>query len=102
MKTTFAYRVSAFNRRRKWKLFLRYIQPRPADRILDVGFSDREYSSTDNFLEKHYPYPGNITALGVDDPVEFPSDTRRYASFSTTDAPSHSAMTSLMLRGPTP
>src|SRR5262245_29480392 len=72
MKTSFAYRVSAFNRRRKWKLFLQCIQPGPDDRILDVGFSDREYSSMDNFLEKNYPFPSNITALGVDDPVEFP------------------------------
>lgn len=71
--TSFAYRVSGFNRRKKWELFLRHIAPQPHERILDVGFSDKEYSATDNFLEKHYPYPSKITALGVDEPVEFPA-----------------------------
>lgn len=38
---------------------------------MDVGFSDEEYSETDNFLEKIYPFPQNITALGIDTPVKF-------------------------------
>jgi SAM-dependent methyltransferase len=66
-----AYRVSAYNRNRKWKLFCRHFPPEPENSILDVGFSDQEYSSTDNYLEKHYPYPGQITALGIDEPREF-------------------------------
>jgi len=69
---SFAYRVSGFNRRRKWEIFLREFPPQPGQRVLDVGFSDREYSATDNFLEKHYPYRSQITALGVDAPSEFP------------------------------
>lgn len=69
---SFAYRVSGFNRRRKWEIFLREFAPQPADRILDVGFSDAEYSDTDNFLEKHYPYRARITALGIDAPSQFP------------------------------
>lgn len=47
-----AYKVSAWNRRRKWHLFLSEIQPTPATTILDVGFSEQEYSNTDNYLEK--------------------------------------------------
>lgn len=39
--------------------------------ILDIGFSDQEYSATDNFLEKNYTYPEKITALGVDEPIQF-------------------------------
>ncbi len=70
-----AYCVSAYNRQRKWKIFQKLIQPTAATAILDVGFSDKEYSATDNFLEKNYPYPEMITALGIDAPDEF---TRRY------------------------
>jgi hypothetical protein len=69
---SFAYRVSGFNRRRKWDIFLREFAPKPEDRVLDIGFSDQEYSDTDNFIEKHYPYRSQITALGVDAPSEFP------------------------------
>ncbi|WP_257998880.1 class I SAM-dependent methyltransferase [Fischerella thermalis] len=63
-----AYKVSAWNRRRKWHLFLSEIQPTPATTILDVGFSEQEYSNTDNYLEKHYPYLQQITALCIETP----------------------------------
>jgi hypothetical protein len=66
-----AYKISAFNRKRKWKKFLEIIKPTPLMTILDVGFTENEYSATDNFLEKNYPYPQNITALGIDTPKKF-------------------------------
>ena len=66
-----AYKISAVNRRRKWKIFLETIKPTLKLRILDVGFTENEYSETDNFLEKNYPYPQNITALGIDTPKKF-------------------------------
>lgn len=66
-----AYKISEFNRNRKWQLFLRHIRPDQTIKVLDVGFSDKEYSKTDNYIEKHYPYPENITALGIDTPKEF-------------------------------
>jgi SAM-dependent methyltransferase len=66
-----AYRVSAFNRHRKWRQFASAVQFTPALRVLDVGFSDKEFSGTDNYLEKHYPYPERITALGIEEPVNF-------------------------------
>ncbi|MEA3398554.1 MAG: class I SAM-dependent methyltransferase [Patescibacteria group bacterium] len=67
----FAYKISKFNRNRKWKIFLDLIQPKAAEKILDLGFSDQEYSEFDNYLEKHYLYPENIIALSVEEPNEF-------------------------------
>lgn len=68
----FAQSISARNRQRKWGLFLRTIAPTSSTTVLDVGFNDREHSAVDNYLEKHYPWPGQITALGVQEPREFP------------------------------
>ena len=51
--------------------FINKVCPDKDMRILDVGFSDNEYSPTDNFIEKHYPYPQNLTALGIDTPQYF-------------------------------
>jgi len=62
---SFAYRVSKFNRNRKWKLFLERFDPQPDTTVLDVGFSDVELSETDNFIEKFYPFPAMLTALGL-------------------------------------
>ncbi len=41
-----------------------------ASRVLDVGFTDHEYVPHENYLEKHYPWPEQLTALGVDEPME--------------------------------
>ncbi len=68
---SFAYKVSAFNRRRKWGIFIKEIAPNENTRVLDVGFSENEYSGTDNYIEKHYPYPEKLTALGIDIPNKF-------------------------------
>lgn len=66
-----AYKIFAANRHRKWDIFLREISPNPKLRVLDVGFSENEYSSTDNYIEKYYPYPEMLTALGVNTPNVF-------------------------------
>ena len=66
-----AYRISAYNRRRKWDLFLSEVRPTSSMRVLDVGFSASEHSNTDNYIEKNYPYPDQLTALGIDEPAEF-------------------------------
>ena len=68
---SFAYKISAWNRKRKWKQFQDQFHPTKEMKILDIGFNATEYSDTDNFLEKHYQYPNQITALGIDDPTEF-------------------------------
>lgn len=66
-----AHRFSKYNRDRKWNTFLSEITPAPTMSILDVGFSDEEYSSTDNYIEKHYEPIEMLTALGVDNPEKF-------------------------------
>jgi SAM-dependent methyltransferase len=66
-----AHRVSAFNRNRKWQIFQTKILPRPELKVLDVGFNSIEYSHIDNYIEKHYPYPEQLTALGLDSPEQF-------------------------------
>jgi SAM-dependent methyltransferase len=68
-------RISLFNRNRKWRTFLDEIQPTPQTTVLDVGFANREVSPTANYIERHYPWPENLTALGLDEPTEF---RRRY------------------------
>lgn len=68
-----AYRISSWNRRRKWQLFLDRISPGPETRILDVGYQDLQFQSADNFLEEHHPWPASITALGIEEPVHFSS-----------------------------
>jgi len=62
-----AYAISARNRKKKYAEFLSLVQPAKSDTLLDVGVNIEEYSSTDNFLEKHYPYPEKITAVGMGD-----------------------------------
>src|SRR5436190_17207872 len=64
-KTTIADRISKFNRERKWKSFAKQFVFNDHTSVLDVGFNNVEYSEIDNYLEKVYPYPGNITALGI-------------------------------------
>jgi SAM-dependent methyltransferase len=71
MVTRIADAVSAYNRARKYTLFLEHLKPTQSDRLLDVGYADEEYSLNDNYIEKHYPYPRNITALGILDPSQF-------------------------------
>ena len=47
------------------------VSPTQETLVLDVGFCDREYSSADNFVEKHYPYPERLTALGIEPSEDF-------------------------------
>ena len=68
-------RVSAFNRNRKWQQFLKFVSPREEMRVLDVGFNEAEWSESDNYIERHYPWPEKLTALGMHKPVDF---LRRY------------------------
>jgi SAM-dependent methyltransferase len=65
------FQISTFNRKRKWDLFLKEFTPGPGLRVLDVGFADIEENISDNFIEKNYPYPERLTALGTALPVEF-------------------------------
>ncbi|MFA9262510.1 MAG: class I SAM-dependent methyltransferase [Undibacterium sp.] len=68
----FAGSISEKSRGRKWAQFLAHMTPGPDDSIIDVGVNTIEYSGNDNYLERHYAYPKNITAVGVEsDLAEF-------------------------------
>ncbi|MBM2832854.1 MAG: methylase involved in ubiquinone/menaquinone biosynthesis [Candidatus Brocadiaceae bacterium] len=75
-----AHTFSNYNRRRKYDLFCKTFNPNSQIKILDVGASEKEYQENANILEKQYPYPENITVLGVDDYNEFHS---RYPKVKT-------------------
>jgi SAM-dependent methyltransferase len=47
-------------------LFMREMQPDATSKVLDIGVSDDENEGA-NFLEKHYPWPHNITCAGLGD-----------------------------------
>ena len=70
-KESLAYRISAKSRKKKYEQFLSLLKPEKDETIVDVGVNSEEYSNTDNYLEKHYPYPERITAVGLDDLSDF-------------------------------
>ena len=62
-----ASRVSLRSRERKLRLFLELMRPGPETTVVDVGVTDAPFGagSTDNFFEALYPWPEQITAVGV-------------------------------------
>lgn len=60
-----AIKISSYNRNRKYAYFEKNVKPTPTSKLLDVGFSNT-ISDIGNYVEKNYPYPDNITALGID------------------------------------
>lgn len=66
-----AYSISARSREKKFAQFLTLVAPEPEEAIVDVGVNTTEYSDTDNYLEKFYPYPEKITAVGLGDFTAF-------------------------------
>jgi SAM-dependent methyltransferase len=61
-------KISANNREKKHKLFMRLFNPIADDKILDVGYTnEQELNIYKNYLEKKYPYLNNITGLGIQD-----------------------------------
>jgi trans-aconitate methyltransferase len=65
------------SRKQKYDLFISLIQPKPEDKILDVGVSPFFGRGT-NFLELWYPYPENITALTNEEPEKFKDFNKHY------------------------
>ena len=73
-----ADRISLRSRKRKLRLLLDELQPTAATSVLDVGadelaFGEGDGCATLNFLEEMYPWPGRITALGLQDGMGFRS-----------------------------
>jgi len=61
-----AKRISLWNRARKYEYFERAVGFTSDTSVLDVGFNNEEGDFPSmNYLEKRYPYPRNITALGI-------------------------------------
>lgn len=73
---TLANAISKRSRAKKWAQFLALMTPGPDDRLIDVGVNTVEYSESDNYLERHYAYPKNITAVGVE--TDFTEFKARY------------------------
>ena len=97
-----AHRISCFNRKRKYICFLNATKPSKEDKVLDVGFTDIEISPFDNYLERNYPYPENITALSIEKPKDF---KKRYPKVKaiTYDGNEFPFLDNfLMFAGPTP
>ena len=73
--------ISGKSRAKKWAQFLALMTPGPDDRLLDVGVNTTEYSESDNYLERHYAFPKNITAVGIE--TDFTEFKRRYPEVTT-------------------
>lgn len=73
-------RFAGQNRARKYDMFIQRLAPGPQTRVLDAGFTEAEHNPNDNFLERQYPWPEQITALGIEPAVEF---ARRYPKVRT-------------------
>jgi SAM-dependent methyltransferase len=78
-----AARLSLWNRRRKFELFMRTVQPGPETRVVDVGVGDTGFGTepgiavTHNFFEALYPWPDRITAVSD---VPLPNFAREFPS----------------------
>ena len=60
-------RIARYQRRKMFRAFMAFADPRPQDTILDVGVtSDRSYDHS-NYFAAWYPYKAAITAVGLDD-----------------------------------
>jgi hypothetical protein len=63
-------RLTVAARDRIYDDFIRYCGPRPDDAIVDIGVSD-VVNDAANMLERKYPHPAKITALGLGEGVDF-------------------------------
>lgn len=63
--------LSLYVRRKQYNLFYKLLKPKKADKIGDVGVSSLEELTDTNFFEKSYPYPDRLTAISIDDPLDF-------------------------------
>lgn len=68
--------ISLRSRRRKLELFLDELKPSGETTVLDVGvdelvFGEGDSCTTLNFFEEHYPWPEQITALGLYEGAQF-------------------------------
>jgi SAM-dependent methyltransferase len=55
------------SREAKWKLYCREFPPRAGERVLDVGVSNLDDLPGENFFLEKYPYPDQLTGVGISD-----------------------------------
>jgi hypothetical protein len=65
-----AIQVSTKNRFYKYSLFIQIFSPDAQTMILDIGVENAVHPWS-NFLEEHYPYQHNITALSIEEVKKF-------------------------------
>lgn len=68
------------SRKKKYNELLTLLDLKERTSILDIGVNDQEYSPVDNYFEKRYPHPKNITVLSIQELIQFP---KRYPKIST-------------------
>jgi hypothetical protein len=61
----------------KWLLYERAFPPRRGESVLDVGVSALDDLPGENYFLRSYPYPDQVTAVGIDDLNDL---ARRYPS----------------------
>src|SRR3954466_6124948 len=66
MLSRVASRVSLRSRERKLRLFLELYRPGPQTTVLDVGVTDAPFGdgSSDNYFERHFPWPERHGPVG--------------------------------------
>jgi len=86
--------ISLRSRRRKFALFMETMAPTAETTVLDVGaddsaFGEHERCGTLNFFEQLYPWPGQITALGLNEGARFRESfpTARYVQGDALEMP---------------
>jgi hypothetical protein len=57
----------ASSREREWQLYCTLFEPRPGERVLDVGASPLVELPWENPLLRRYPYPEQVTAVTLSD-----------------------------------
>ena len=58
-------------RRQQFGTFLKIIQPKKEDKVVDIGVSSVEPLPDINFFEKNYPYLEKLTAVSIDALLDF-------------------------------
>ncbi len=71
-------------REAKWRLYSQFFPPRRGERVLDVGVSHLDHLANENYFLKRYPYPEQLTGVGVTDLSKLP-ETYPGVTFVTAD-----------------
>jgi hypothetical protein len=74
VKVPLAARLSIRVRRRIFDEFLAWYRPTAETRVLDVGVTCDHAFEGSNFFEQWYPYPHNITCVGMEDASHLEQD----------------------------